>query len=103
LNHRIQAFSADGRFLREWGGVRYPYAVSVDDAGDVLVAEYGRHRISKFASDGRPRGAAGVAGSGPGELDIPWGVVAAGPNILVVDSGNHRLQFWPAGRIGGPP
>ena len=99
-NHRIQVFSLDGRFEREWAGVKYPYAVSVDARGDVLVAEYGSHRISKFAPDGRPLGSAGKAGSGPGELDTPWGVVAAGPDVLVVDSGNHRLQLWPAGRFG---
>ena len=99
-NHRIQVFSADGSYEREWAGVKYPYAVSVDVHGDVLVAEYGSHRISKFASDGRPLGSSGKAGSGPGELDTPWGVVAAGPDVLVVDSGNHRLQLWPAGRIG---
>lgn len=102
-NHRIQAFSVDGRFLRAWGGVKYPYAVSVDDAGDVLVAEYGSHRISKFSAAGVPRGAAGGAGAGPGELNTPWGVAAAGPKIVVVDSGNHRLQIWPAGRLKGLP
>lgn len=101
--HRIQVFSTEGRFLREWGGVKYPYAVSVDERGGVLVAEYGSHRISKFAPDGRPLGSAGGAGSGPGELDTPWGVVAAGPDVLVVDTGNRRLQLWPASRLGGAP
>lgn len=98
-NHRIQAFSREGRFMRAWGGVKYPYSVSVDGEGHVLVAEYGSHRVSKFSPDGRAIAFAGGAGSGPGELNTPWGVVAAGPKILVVDSGNHRLQLWPAGRL----
>ena len=101
--HRIQVFSTEGKYLREWGGVRYPYGLSVDASGSVLVAEYGAHKISKFAPDGRPLGTAGGAGSGPGELDTPWGVVAMGPKIMVVDSGNHRLQLWPAARLGGAP
>jgi sugar lactone lactonase YvrE len=102
-NHRIQAFSTEGRFIRAWAGVKYPYAVSVDGEGDVLVAEYGSHRISKFSPDGRALASAGGAGSGPGELNTPWGVVAAGPKIVVVDSGNHRLQLWPSDRLKGTP
>jgi DNA-binding beta-propeller fold protein YncE len=102
-NHRVQAFGIDGRFLRAWGGVRYPYSVAVDVLGRVLVAEYGSHRVSSFSPEGKPLGAAGGAGDGPGELNTPWGVAAAGAKILVVDSGNHRVQLWPSERVGGGP
>lgn len=103
-NHRIQAFGADGRFLRQWDGVQYPYAVAVDGDGHVLVAEYGRHRISRFTSEGRLVGAAGRAGDGPGELNTPWCVLSAGDTVVVADSGNHRLQLWPASMLkGGSP
>ena len=101
-NHRVQVFSAEGRFIRSWAGVKYPYSVSIDGEGSVLVAEYGGHRVSKFAPDGRPLASAGGAGNGPGQLNTPWAVVAAGPKILVVDSENHRLQLWPSSRLGGP-
>ena len=63
-----EARTKDGRFVREWGGVKYPYGISVDGAGNVLVAEYGSHRISKFSPEGRLIAAAGGAGAGPGEL-----------------------------------
>jgi DNA-binding beta-propeller fold protein YncE len=102
-NHRVQVFETDGRFVREWGGVTYPYGVSVDGDGHVLVAEYGRHRISKFAADGRLLGSAGGPGSGPGQLNTPWGVLAAGPRVWVVDTSNHRLQDWPAARLEAHP
>jgi DNA-binding beta-propeller fold protein YncE len=102
-NHRVQVFGTDGSFVRAWSGVKYPYGVSVDEAGDVLVAEYGSHRISKFSSDGRLLASAGGPGREPGELNTPWGVVAAGPRIYVVDTLNHRLQDWPAARLGGTP
>ena len=32
-----------------------------------------------------------------------WGVVAAGPRIVVVDTNNHRLQGWPARRLEAHP
>ena len=103
-NHRIQAFGSDGRFLRQWDGVLYPYAVAVEPGGHVLVAEYGRHRISKFTPEGRLVAAAGKAGDGPGELNTPWSVLSAGDTVVVADSGNHWLQLWPASMLkGGPP
>jgi DNA-binding beta-propeller fold protein YncE len=102
-NHRVQVFNPEGRFVRAWEGVKYPYSVSVDDEGNVLVAEYGNHRVSKFSADGAPLGAAGKAGSAPGELSTPWAVVSAGPRIFVVDSGNHRVQVWPSSRLAKAP
>lgn len=103
-NHRIQVFGTDGRFLRQWDGVQYPYAVSVEPGGHVLVAEYGRHRISRFTPEGRLVAAAGKAGDGPGELNTPWSVLSAGDTVVVADSGNHRLQLWPASMLkGGAP
>ena len=100
-NHRVQVFTPDGKFIGSWGDLRYPYSVSVDAGGNVLVAEYGRHRVSRFGPDGAPLGSAGGAGAGPGELNTPWAAVAAGDRVFVSDSGNHRVQLWPASRLGG--
>ncbi|MBI4563782.1 MAG: hypothetical protein HY716_03695 [Planctomycetes bacterium] len=100
-NHRIQVFTPEGRWIASWGGVRYPYSVSIDPRGKLLVAEYGTHRITKFSPEGRPLGSVGGAGRAPGELDTPWAAVAAGDEVFVVDSGNHRVQRWPARRWMG--
>ena len=94
-NHRVQVFSRDGTFVTAWSGVRYPYSVAVDDDGNVLVAEYGRHQVSKFRPDGTRLASAGGPGSGPTQLDTPWTAVPAGDRVFVVDSGNHRVQVWP--------
>jgi DNA-binding beta-propeller fold protein YncE len=98
-NHRIQVFDLEGKPLAQWGDLRYPYSVSIDDGGDLIVAEYGRHRVSKWSPDGRFLAAGGRPGAAPGELNTPWGAIAAGPGIFVVDSGNHRVQLWTAGRL----
>jgi len=101
-NHRVQVFSLDGKLTGAWEDLKYPYSVSVDARGDVLVAEYGRHRVTKFRPDGTRAGSAGKAGRGPGDLNTPWGVVAAGDAIYVLDSGNHRVQRWPGTVLGKP-
>jgi len=103
-NHRIQVFSLKGEPLLSWGDLKYPYSVSLDGDGNVLVAEYGRHRVSKFTPDGRPLASAGRPGTGPAELNTPWSAIPiGGDRIAIVDSGNHRVQLWPANLLRGHP
>ncbi len=99
VNHRVQVFTLEGTLLAVWGDLRYPYSVSVDGAGNVIVAEYGRQCVTKFRPDGTLAGRAGRGGSGPGELSTPWGAAAMGDRVAVLDSGNHRVQLWPAGLL----
>lgn len=103
-NHRIQVFALDGTFQAAWGDLKYPYSVSVDPQGDILVAEYGRHRISKFTAQGVPVAWAGQPGTGPSDLNTPWSAIPiSGDRIAVVDSGNHRVQLWPAKLLEAHP
>jgi DNA-binding beta-propeller fold protein YncE len=103
-NHRIQVFTLEGTFLSAWGDLKYPYSVSIDPRGDVLVAEYGRHRVSKWTRDGAPLAGAGQPGTGPADLNTPWSAVPiGGDRIAVVDSGNHRVQLWPSSLLKGAP
>ncbi len=96
-NHRIQVFSLDGKLLNSWGDLKYPYGVSIDPKGNVIVAQYGRHCVSKFDPEGRPIASAGHPGTGPADLNTPWSALPiGGDRIAVVDSGNHRVQLWPA-------
>src|SRR3954451_9058512 len=60
LNHRVQRFSAAGRFLGAWGApgsgpgqFNDPYGVAVDGIGDVYVADAHNNRIQKFTTTGR--------------------------------------------------
>lgn len=103
-NHRIQVFTLDGALVRSWGDVKYPYSVSLDAQGDVLVAEYGRHRVAKFSQDGARLAIAGGPGDRPGDLNTPWSAIPIGGNrIAIVDSGNHRIQLWPAKLLEATP
>lgn len=56
---RIQKFSPDGTFIREWGGIgvehgqfRTPHALAFDSRGRLWVADRGNHRIEIFDQDG---------------------------------------------------
>jgi DNA-binding beta-propeller fold protein YncE len=103
-NHRVQVFNLDGKLLRGWGDLKYPYSVAIDPKGNVLVAEYGRHRVSKFSPEGALLATAGKPGTAPGDLNTPWSAIPiGGDRIAIVDSGNHRIQLWPAKLLETPP
>jgi sugar lactone lactonase YvrE len=58
-NNRIVKFSADGRFLKEWGTTgsengqfRDPHALAMDSQGRLFVADRGNSRIQIFDQEG---------------------------------------------------
>ena len=99
-NHRIQVFSHDGKFIREYGKpgkgmgeLSYPYDICVDAEGRQYVCEFGNSRIQVFDAKDRPLEIIGGPGLLPGQFNDPWGVAldSAG-NLYVADSQNHRVQ-----------
>ena len=128
-NHRVKRLATDGTVIAIWGAdggtsgrpgtapgeFSNPIGIAVDLDGNVLVSEYGNHRIQKFTADGAPIAQFGSYGSGPGQFAYPRGVaVASRGEIYVADTNNSRvqvlsaagvpvatrsLQFWPDGVI----
>ena len=78
------------------GGVRGPWGVAINQRGEVVVIEVGRHCVSVFSpSGGKLR--FGTRGSGHGQFNEPRGVAVDGEgNILVTDGDNHRIQKFTA-------
>lgn len=106
-NHRIQQFTADGRFVRAWGAF---YRVAADPReqpgmffgprevvvhGDrVYVADTGNKRIQVFDREGRFVTAWGGAGIAPGQFDEPVGLaVLPSGDLVVADTWNRRIQI----------
>ena len=99
-NHRIQVFSADGKFLRAYGKAgsgpgefSYPYDICVDQAGRQYVCEFGNSRLQVFDAHDQLIEVIGGPGADPGQFSNPWSIAldSAG-NLYVADSQNHRVQ-----------
>ena len=105
-NHRIQVFDNAGNFVRSWGEfgsnpgqLNEPWGLAVDDEF-VYVADTWNHRLQKFTQQGELVGVIGQSGS-PVEGQVGGGlffgprdvVILPDGNLLVTDTGNHRLQI----------
>ena len=118
-NNRVQELSRSGHVLKVLGRnhgdgtagtgdgeFHLPRGVTVDQAGDLYVADKQNNRIQKFDPHGRfiarwgAGGGNGTPGNGNGEFRIPYSVAAGGTVLYVADTGNNRLQaFTPDGQF----
>jgi DNA-binding beta-propeller fold protein YncE len=99
-NDRIQVFSPQGKWLRQWGGhglnpgeFMKPRALALDDEERIYVADSCNHRIQVFDTAGKLLRVWGTRGTAPGELSYPYDL-AIGPDgfLYVCEYGNHRVQ-----------
>jgi DNA-binding beta-propeller fold protein YncE len=99
-NDRIQVFSPDGPWLRQWGGHGYepgeflrPRALAIDAADRLYVADSCNHRIQVFDTQGKLLRSWGTRGAAPGQMSYPYDL-SIGPDhcLYVCEYGNHRVQ-----------
>lgn len=99
-NDRIQVFSPEGVWLRQWGGHGYdpgqflrPRALAMDDQERLYVADSCNHRIQVFDTRGNLLRVWGTRGDAPGQMSYPYDL-SLGPDgsLYVVEYGNHRVQ-----------
>ncbi len=124
-NSRIVKFSAQGKFLLEWGekgnnpgAFDIPHAIELDDKGNVYVADRENRRIQIFDSNGRflkqltddsfgnlcsmvfdKQGKRIIA------VDdrVSMGILHKGSNIILLDAtGNSFSRFGRSGHYQGP-
>ena len=85
------------------GQFNFPRAVTVDEAGNIYVADSGNNRVQVFNPDGtflRQWGSLckldskeGCVGGGEGQFNEPWGIaVGKDGSVYVSDTWNHRIQ-----------
>jgi uncharacterized protein (TIGR03663 family) len=113
-NHRVQKFTADGKFVSMWGFFGQaesptafwgPRDVDVDSEGRVLVTDTGNKRVVIFDADGNFISQFGSEGFDPGQFSEPVGLTLDGEGRLyVADTWNQRIQsFEPDGAGGYTP
>lgn len=103
-NHRVEKFSASGRFIKTWGifgqgevpdAFYGPRGLAVDAQGRVYVTDTGNKRIVVFDADGNFITQFGSAGFEPGQFDEPVGVaVDKNGTVYVTDTWNQRIQTF---------
>jgi DNA-binding beta-propeller fold protein YncE len=97
---RIQKFSADRKFMIQWGGhgsdpgqFLRPQHLELDDQGRLWVADACNHRIQVFDEQGKLLTMWGTIGAAPGQLFYPYCMVLDGAgHVYVCEFGNHRVQ-----------
>lgn len=123
-NGRVQVFTSDGRYLREWehlakpcgqfdktdafalcqrGYLAAPSGIAVDRKGNVFVVNQGLTSplrgffVQKFAANDAFVKLWGTDGFGPGQFEAPAGAaVDEDGNLYVADRGNNRVQKFSA-------
>jgi DNA-binding beta-propeller fold protein YncE len=113
-NDRIQVFSPDGKWLRQWGGHGYapgeflrPRALAMDEHDQLYVADSCNHRIQVFDTAGNLLRSWGTRGAGPGQMSYPYDLaLGPGDSLYVCEYGNARVQKFtrdgkPLGLWGG--
>ncbi|MBI5944357.1 MAG: TIGR03663 family protein [Chloroflexi bacterium] len=103
-NHRVQKFTASGKFVREWGifgqgetpeSFYGPRGLAVDAEGRVYVTDTGNKRIVVFDADGIFITQFGTAGFDPGQFDEPVGIaIDKDGTVYVTDTWNQRVQTF---------
>lgn len=102
VNDRVQAFSADGDYLFEWGDTGpgdgqflEPFDLDVCPDGRVIVVDDVRDDIQVFDRRGEYLTTVGRKGNGPGELMFTSSVACRSDgSVLNADWDNNRVQAW---------
>jgi len=100
--HASLALADPPPFMMSWGTegsgpgqMQNPFGVATDPDGNVYVAEWGNHRVQKFAANGIYLGQWGSEGSGVGQFEHPEGITVDNlGRVFVADAGNHRIQVF---------
>jgi DNA-binding beta-propeller fold protein YncE len=108
VNQRVQRFdAATGRYETQWGkrgwgnkdrdGFNWPRGVAIEPISNtVWVADTKNNRLVQFQRDGTVTGAklGIVSHTDVGLMSWPYGVAAAGGDVIVADTRANRVARW---------
>jgi sugar lactone lactonase YvrE len=95
-NSRLQVFTSDGQFIRQWGDEKFQHIhdVGIDPStGDVFVGDYELHTVRKFSPTGVLLDTYGGPGVAPGKFNGVWGISTDSQGyVYVADTFGRRVQ-----------
>ena len=100
-HHRVGRLTMDGELIAWYGKdhdpafatMGFPYGVTVLDDGSALISEFGGNVVRRMdLATGKTLAMFGVGGRGEGELATPWASAVVGGRLVILDSGNNRIQ-----------
>jgi len=102
LNFRIQIFTPEGEFIRDFGDVgdgpgylARPRGVAVDSEGNIYVVDALFDNVQIFNRSGQLLMAFGSPGNEYGEFWLPSGIyIDNNDRVYVADSYNNRVQIF---------
>jgi sugar lactone lactonase YvrE len=97
----IDSFGGTGRGL---GKLNTPSQITLDQAGNLWVADRGNNRVQQFGPNGERLMMVGQRGTGPGQFTKPTGVsVDCRGTLTVTDTDNNRVQQFTLAAPVTPP
>ncbi len=109
-NHRVEKFTADGKFVKMWGYFGQgekpdafwgPRGLAVDQQGRLYVMDTGNKRVVIFTPDGNFVAQFGSAGFEKGQFDEPVGIALDKEgNVYITDTWNQRVQVMAPSQNG---
>lgn len=92
-NHRIQIFTPDGKFVKEWKGFGSPWGLAITSRGEIFMADGYANRVLKLSPEGRVLGTLGSPGKLPGQFAYAHHLaVGKRGEIYVAEILNWRVQ-----------
>lgn len=101
-HHRVGRLTTAGDLIAWYGtpldhspsAYRFPYGITVLDDGSALITEFGANRVRCInLATGDTLWRYGVGGRSEGQIVQPWDSGVIGDKLVVLDSGNNRVQI----------
>ena len=96
-NNRVQAYTAEGEYLRNFGRgqLNGPLDVAISSSGVMYIAEVTANRVSMFTATGKFIRSFGKKGTREGQFEAPVTIIIDDDtNIIVTDKDNDRIQVF---------
>jgi DNA-binding beta-propeller fold protein YncE len=91
---RVQIFSSDGEFLRQWTHIGKPYSIVYADDGYFYICDGDNDRVTKVDKSGRIIGFFGEKGSTPGGLATAHDITVAKNGDILTAHLDGRVQLF---------